>query len=71
MSEVGLATSAAERNTEAKRDRVDLGHAASLRMQLAVPAIEPALVLLVLSISAAVADDLCWIAPDKRKFEHR
>jgi hypothetical protein len=25
----------------------------------------------VLSISAAVADGLCWIAPDKRKFEHR
>ncbi len=26
---------------------------------------------LVLSISVAVADDLCWIAPDMRKFEHR
>jgi hypothetical protein len=26
---------------------------------------------LVLSTSAAVAEDLCWIAPDKRKFEHR
>ena len=30
-----------------------------------------ALARFVLSISAAVADDLCWIAPDKRKFEHR
>ena len=30
-----------------------------------------ALLRFVLSISAAVADDLCWIAPDKRKFEHR